>query len=140
MASVNTMYNIIHPAQVLEILTYEVDAAYIDAYLNMDYEVWSLGESKFPGYIGKDTWISKTHPGQITHIIYWASKETWKGLPEDAVMQLRREAQKRVPGKYIKRISAYHVENELVKIAEFRSPSSATYKQPDNDRQEESES
>lgn len=127
MVLVNTMYKIFHPAQVLEILTYEVDAAYIDAYLNMDYEVWSLGESKFPGYIGKDTWISQTHPGQITHIIYWASKEAWKALPEDAVTKLRREAQKRVPGKYVKRICAYHVENELVKIAEFRKNASVTF-------------
>ncbi|MCR0204865.1 hypothetical protein MKC66_09040 [[Clostridium] innocuum] len=63
------MYKTYQHPQLLEILTYEVDEEYRKEYLKMDHEVWSLGESKFPGYIGKDTWISKTYPNQITHII-----------------------------------------------------------------------
>ena len=115
------MYKTYQHPQLLEILTYEVDEEYRKEYLKMDHEVWSLGESKFPGYIGKDTWISKTYPNQITHIIYWESKAAWDSIPESVIHRLHAEADQLVPKDKIKRICAYHLENELQKIIEYRN-------------------
>lgn len=106
---------------IIEVLVNEVEEGYMNQYLSMDHEIWTLEESKLPGYLGKDTWINKTYPNRVIHIIYWQNKEVWKNISPDFIEKLKRKADACFPKEKVKRVKAYHLDNELYKLLEFRN-------------------
>ena len=68
---------------VIEWLEFEVPAEKREAFLQRDEEVWTQGLKKFPGFLGKETWIDPRQ-GTIILVIRWETREQWKSIsPEE---------------------------------------------------------
>ncbi|WP_107666604.1 TIGR03792 family protein [Cyanothece sp. BG0011] len=68
---------------VIEWLTFQVSPESRDIFIQSDNEIWTPVLAKFPGFLGKEVWISPNIPEEITIIIRWQTREQWKAIPLD---------------------------------------------------------
>ena len=71
----------------VEVLVFETDPAYVDEFLAVDHEIWTLGEADTPGFerlpfVSKEVWLDDAHPGRITLVFVWESKAAWDRVGE----------------------------------------------------------
>ncbi len=68
---------------VIEWLKFRVSPESRDIFIQSDNEIWTPILAQFPGFLGKEVWISPTIPEEITLIIRWETREQWKAIPLD---------------------------------------------------------
>jgi len=67
---------------VIELLKFKVPPEQREKYIQKDAEIWTTALTKYPGFLGKQVWISPTSPEFVTFIIHWATREQWKAIPQ----------------------------------------------------------
>lgn len=75
---------------VLEWLKVKVPAHLREQYVQKDAEIWTTALQQYPGFMGKEVWISPDDPTEVSMVIRWASREQWKSIPVeelDAIAQ-----------------------------------------------------
>ncbi len=70
-------------AQAVEILRFTCNPRDVDRFIHLDHEIWTKSLAAYDGFVSKDVWINKAVPGQVNTIIYWASLEQWKSIPNE---------------------------------------------------------
>ena len=65
---------------VIEFLTFRVDPAAQDAFIEWDDRFWTAALSRCKGYGGKELWRNRTHPDQLHCVIRWDTWEDWQGI------------------------------------------------------------
>lgn len=66
----------------VEILVFKMDPSVVDQFLEVDHEVWTLGEaftdpeSNIP-FMSKEVWLDDSRPGEVTLIFIWDTLEDW---------------------------------------------------------------
>lgn len=65
----------------IEWLKFQVSVESRDVFIRLDNQIWTSVLSQFPGFLGKEVWISPDLPEEITLIIRWETREQWKGIP-----------------------------------------------------------
>lgn len=76
----------------VEILVFQVDPADLDRFLEVDHEVWTLGEATVEGFdhipfLSKEVWLDDTRPGEVTIVFVWESIESWMKVGDEALQQ-----------------------------------------------------
>jgi len=101
----------------VEVLVFEVDPEHVDHFLEVDHEVWTLGEAEAPGtdhipFLSKEVWLDDAHPGRVTLIFVWESIEAWRTVGEE---RLQQELQARFDARFTHRVTllrALHEESD----------------------------
>ncbi len=70
---------------VVEVLTVEVDPAERSGWLQADETVWTRHLRTCDGFVAKERWLDPERPGEVTVVIWWASREQWKAITADEV-------------------------------------------------------
>lgn len=73
---------------VIEWLKIQVDPDKRERYVQQDANVWTAALSNYPGFLGKEVWISPDKESEIIMVIRWASFEAWQAVPERELEQI----------------------------------------------------
>ena len=68
---------------VIEWLKFKVSPESRDQFIQLDHEIWTPTLEQFPGFLGKEVWISPNHPQEITLVIRWETRQQWKSVPQN---------------------------------------------------------
>ncbi len=76
----------------MEVLVFEVDPDHVESFLDVDHEVWTLGEAHADGFdhipfLSKEVWIDDAHPGRIILTFVWESIESWQRVGDQHLQQ-----------------------------------------------------
>jgi len=101
----------------VEVLVFDVDPEHVDDFLEVDHEVWTLGEAEITGtdhipFLSKEVWLDDAHPGRIVLIFVWESIEAWRTVGEE---RLQQELQARFDARFPHRVTllrALHEESD----------------------------
>lgn len=69
----------------IEWLKFQVPEALRERFIQVDEAVWTTALAKYPGFMGKEVWLSTEQPDEIVFVIQWASLEAWKSIPENVL-------------------------------------------------------
>jgi uncharacterized protein (TIGR03792 family) len=66
----------------VEILVFRMDPAVVDEFLQIDHEVWTLGEAHMEGlsnipFLSKEVWLDRSKPGEVTIVFVWDTQAAW---------------------------------------------------------------
>jgi uncharacterized protein (TIGR03792 family) len=66
----------------VEVLVFRVEPAHLAEFLDVDHEVWTLGEASLDGFeripfVSKEVWLDDSRPGEVTLIFVWESLAAW---------------------------------------------------------------
>ncbi len=75
---------------VIEWLQFNVPPEKRSAFLERDEAVWTQGLQKYPGFIGKETWIDP-QTTNIILVIRWETRQQWKAIPQADLDALDRQ-------------------------------------------------
>lgn len=70
---------------VIEWLKFSVDPELRECFIQKDDEIWTPLLSSYPGFLGKQAWISPDDLSEVVIVIHWESMETWKAIPVEAL-------------------------------------------------------
>ncbi|HEY9630768.1 MAG TPA: TIGR03792 family protein [Coleofasciculaceae cyanobacterium] len=76
---------------VIEWLKARVDPDKREQYVQKDAEIWTRGLSKYPGFLGKEVWISPEDLSEVVMVIHWESFEKWHSIPAADLEKLEKE-------------------------------------------------
>lgn len=66
----------------VEILVFKMDPAVVDEFLEVDHDVWTLGEALFEPhspipFLSKEVWLDDSRPGEVTLVFVWDTMDDW---------------------------------------------------------------
>lgn len=64
----------------VEELVFQVDPELLESYLDGDFECFTLGLEKYPGFSGSQIWVSQDRPGYVRNIIFWEDEASMKAV------------------------------------------------------------
>lgn len=101
----------------VEVLVFDVAPEHVDAFLDVDHQVWTLGEAFTEGFdripfLSKEVWLDDAHPGRITLTFVWESIESWRRVGDDGLQRAwQAEFDDRFPHP-VTLVRAYHEESD----------------------------
>lgn len=104
----------------VEHLLFKVTPELVDKWIEVDHEVWTLELSKQPGFLKKETWVSRDVPGDITTIVYWSDIDLWKSIDHDWLMEVDKKFNQIIGEGNSQLVRAYHTENQFFKVNEYK--------------------
>ena len=71
----------------VEHLVFETAPEFVEEFLEVDHEVWTLGEAESDlfdhiPFLYKEVWINENKPGEMHFIFIWESMESWKKVDD----------------------------------------------------------
>lgn len=75
---------------VIEMLTFVVDPGELAGWLPVEEANWSRFLERQDGFVRKEMWRSADDPSRVHAVIWWASMEQWRAIPQpelDAVIE-----------------------------------------------------
>ncbi len=109
--------NVFDKPQYIEGLTFRVAPEDVEKYLKVERDVWFDDLATLPGFLGSETWVSKTNPGEVTQIYFWESEEAFLAVPQDFKDEHVRRTNEAVDNEFVK---AWHAEDKRYRIREYR--------------------
>ena len=70
-------------AVVIEFLTFTVDPADHEGWLDADARHWTAFLSQQAGFVSKQVWIDREQADRIHAVITWTDEASWKAIPAD---------------------------------------------------------
>ncbi len=70
---------------VVEFLTFTVPVDELEEWLAVEEQHWSRFLERQPGFERKEMWRSGDDPTQIHAVVWWASMQQWKSIPQRAL-------------------------------------------------------
>ena len=69
----------------VEVLVFKIDPKDLDEFLEVDNEVWTLGEALSPAvdkvpFLSKEIWVNDNRPGIVTVVLVWENLELWEKI------------------------------------------------------------
>lgn len=76
----------------VEVLIFQMDPAVVNEFIQVDHEVWTLGEALMPGlsripFLSKEVWLDDSKPGEVTMVFVWDTQEEWDLVGETTFQQ-----------------------------------------------------
>jgi uncharacterized protein (TIGR03792 family) len=65
----------------IEWLKFRVAPEERERFIQKDEEIWTAVLAKYPGFLGKEVWLSP-NPEEVVFVIRWNTKEEWKAIPQ----------------------------------------------------------
>lgn len=72
-------------AMVIEWLKFQVSEILRETFIQKDEEIWTTALAKYPGFMGKEVWITMDKPDEVVCVIQWESLDAWKSIPADVL-------------------------------------------------------
>ncbi len=102
----------------VEVLIFRVDPADVEHFLEVDHQVWTLGEAvsletaTLP-FLAKEVWLNDARPGEITIVFVWPDQATWDAVGDQEIQdRLVREFDERF-GRPYELVREVHVEESF---------------------------
>jgi len=70
---------------IIEWLNVTVQADLRERYVQKDEEIWTPVLARYPGFLGKEVWISPDELTNVILIVRWASFEQWQAIPQEVL-------------------------------------------------------
>lgn len=61
-----------------------------ETFIRLDSDIWTAALSQYPGFMGKEVWISPDLSDQVVSVIHWQTREQWKAIPEADLAEIDR--------------------------------------------------
>lgn len=103
----------------VEELVFTVSPAFVEEFIRIDHEIWTLMLAKYDGFISKETWINDDAKGEVSTIIYWESIDKWKAIPESDLIVTGKLFDDTVGKDNYKFKCASHEGNQKYKVFEY---------------------
>lgn len=76
----------------VEVLVFSMDPGVVDEFLEVDHEIWTLGEASLPGFdripfLSKEVWLDDSRPGEVTIVFVWESMESWMRVGDGEIQR-----------------------------------------------------
>ncbi|MGG6294740.1 TIGR03792 family protein [Leptolyngbya sp. AN02str] len=84
----------------IECLRVRVDPELREAYIRKDAEIWTETLAQYPGFLGKEVWISPDDLSEVVLTVRWASFEEWQAIPDDVLQATEARFDAAVGGNY----------------------------------------
>jgi len=68
---------------VIEWLKFQVPEALRETFIQHDEAIWTRALAKYPGFMGKEVWLTADNPNEVICVIQWANMDAWKSVPAD---------------------------------------------------------
>ncbi|MEI7884529.1 MAG: TIGR03792 family protein [Clostridia bacterium] len=105
---------------VVEELVIQVRPDLLERWFELDHQLWTLNLAKCAGFAGKEIWVSKEVPGEVTAIIYWNSLEEWKSIDEKWLIAIDQGIFAELGKENVRLVREIHHENQKYKVSEYR--------------------
>ena len=76
---------------VIEWLEFKVRSKFREKFIEVDREIWTATLEQYPGFLGKEVWLSPNDGESLFIVIRWQTREQWKAVPEDVLVQTETE-------------------------------------------------
>ncbi len=76
---------------IIEWLKFQVLPAQRETFIQQDDAIWTAALAQYPGFLGKEIWISPEKPDEVTIVIRWANREAWKNIPANELEVIDRQ-------------------------------------------------
>ncbi|NJN85516.1 MAG: TIGR03792 family protein [Leptolyngbyaceae cyanobacterium SL_7_1] len=73
---------------VIEWLKVMVDPDVREQFVQTDEEIWTAALAEYPGFLGKDVWISPDNLAEVILIVRWSSFAAWDAIPPAELEQI----------------------------------------------------
>ena len=73
---------------VIEWLKFQVDSVSREQFIQSDEQIWTASLANYPGFLGKEVWIEPNAPAKVIFTIRWQTREQWKSIPLEDLMQI----------------------------------------------------
>lgn len=80
---------------VIEWLKFNVVPEQRERFVQLDEQIWTSALSRYPGFLGKEVWVSPDDLSEAILVIRWETFEQWQAIPRpdlEAVEARMREA------------------------------------------------
>lgn len=67
---------------VIEWLRFWVEEASRERFIQKDDEIWTRALARYPGFLGKDVWISHDSLTDVITVVRWETEEAWFSIPQ----------------------------------------------------------
>ncbi|MBD2294353.1 TIGR03792 family protein [Anabaena sphaerica FACHB-251] len=67
---------------IIEFLKFKMPAELRETFIQKDEEIWTTVLSKYPGFLGKEVWISPDDLTEVVIVVHWQNREQWKAISE----------------------------------------------------------
>ena len=85
---------------VIEWLQFDVSPELRERFVQKDDEIWTPALSKYPGFLGKEIWISPDRLTEIVLVIRWEPLEQWQSIPAQELEQIEAQFQQAMGDTY----------------------------------------
>ena len=68
---------------VVEYLSFQIEPSERDAWLRVEEQTWSRFLERQPGFVSKQMWVERDHPGEVFAVITWRDEASWHSIPAD---------------------------------------------------------
>ncbi|MGF1537624.1 MAG: TIGR03792 family protein [Elainellaceae cyanobacterium] len=73
---------------VIEWLKFWVEEASRERFIQYDDQIWTQALAGYPGFLGKDVWISHDSLTNVITVVHWETEEAWFSIPQDELDQI----------------------------------------------------
>ena len=102
----------------VEVLIFQMDPAVVNEFIQVDHEVWTLGEALMPSlsripFLSKEVWLDDSKPGEVTLVFVWDTQEEWNLVGETS---FQRELQNLFDARFphpVQLVRALHEESKM---------------------------
>ncbi|MBF2028488.1 MAG: TIGR03792 family protein [Oscillatoriales cyanobacterium C42_A2020_001] len=70
---------------VIEWLKVQVSETLRETFIQKDEEIWTTALAKYPGFMGKEVWLTTDKPDEVVFVIQWQSMDAWKAVPAEVL-------------------------------------------------------
>ena len=105
---------------VVEELVFQIDPDRLQAYLDGDFEIFTKGLEKYPGFCGSEIWVSADRPGYVRNIVFWKDQQSFQAVDSAWTIQADAELAALVGEGKMKLIEQSHTINQMMKVRDYR--------------------
>ncbi len=70
---------------VIEWLKFRVPETLRETFIQQDEAIWTTALAQYPGFMGKEVWLTADNPNEVVCVIQWADMAAWKSIPADVL-------------------------------------------------------
>ncbi len=105
--------------QPVEELLFRVKPEFVEEFIRIDHEVWTLALSKYPGFVSKEIWVNDDNKGEITTVLYWESMSHWKSISHKELEETQRCFDEAIGKENYSFVKAVHEGNQRYRVCKY---------------------
>lgn len=83
---------------VIEWLKFQVAESLRETFVQQDEAIWTAALAQYPGFRGKEVWLTADQPDEVVCVIQWESFAAWKSIPVEVLEATEQEFSRQMGG------------------------------------------